>query len=54
MNLGKIDEIVIHVVPVLFGNGTRLYEDLRGEHMPLEHIESVETKEAIHLRYRIL
>jgi dihydrofolate reductase len=54
MKLGKIDEIVIHVVPVLFGSGTRLHEDLSGKHTALELVESVETKEAIHLRYRIL
>lgn len=51
---GLIDEISLHVVPVLFGSGTRLMEDLRGEHVQLETTEVIETKEAIHLRFRVI
>ncbi len=39
LKLGLIDEVSIHLVPVLFGSGTRLFEGLRGEHVPLEIIE---------------
>ena len=52
--LGLVDEIFIHLVPVLFGTGTRLIEDLRGKHVQLETIEVIETKEAIHLRFRVI
>jgi dihydrofolate reductase len=52
--LGLVDEIFIHLVPVLFGSGTRLIDDLRGKHVQLELIEVVETKEAVHLRYRVI
>jgi dihydrofolate reductase len=52
--LGLVDEIFIHLVPVLFGAGTRLIEDLRGKHIQLETIEVIETKEAIHLRFRVI
>jgi dihydrofolate reductase len=51
---GLIDEISIHLVPVLFGSGTRLIEDLGGEHIQLETTEVIETKEAIHLRFRVI
>jgi dihydrofolate reductase len=54
IKLGLIDEISIHLVPVLFGSGTRLFEGLDSEHIPLETIEVVETKEAIHLRFRVV
>ena len=54
ITLGLVDEIFIHLVPVLFGSGTRLIEDLGGEHVQLETIEVIETKEAIHLRFRIV
>src|SRR5262245_29433137 len=50
IRLGHVDEISIHLVPVLFGSGTRLMEDL-GEHVQLETTEVIETKEAIHLRF---
>ena len=52
--LGLVDEIFIHLVPVLFGSGTRLIEDLGGEHVQLETTEVIETKEAIHLRFRVI
>ncbi len=51
---GFIDEISIHLVPVLFGSGTRLFEGLDSEHVPLEPIEVIETAEAIHLRFRVV
>lgn len=51
---GLIDEISIHLVPVLFGSGTRLFEGLDGEHIPLEIIEVIETAEAIHMRFRVI
>ncbi|MBA3944867.1 MAG: dihydrofolate reductase [Herpetosiphonaceae bacterium] len=51
---GLVDEIVIHLVPVLFGNGTRLFEHLGGEHMQLETIEVIETRTAIHLRFHVV
>ncbi len=54
LTLGLVDEIFIHLVPVLFGAGARLIEDLRGKHVELETMEVVETKEAIHLRFRVI
>jgi len=54
ISLGLVDEIFIHLVPVLFGSGTRLIDDLRGEHVQLETTEVIETKEAIHLRFRVI
>jgi dihydrofolate reductase len=52
--LGLVDEFFIHLVPVLFGSGTRLIEELGGEHVQLETTEVIETKEAIHLRFCVI
>ena len=52
--LDLIDEISIHLVPVLFGDGIRLFEHLGSEHIQLETIEVIETKEAIHTRFRVV
>lgn len=49
---GLIDEISIHLAPVLFGSGTRLFEGLDREHIALEIIEVIQTTEAIHMRFR--
>jgi dihydrofolate reductase len=51
---GLVDEIQIHIVPVLFGSGTRMFEDLRHGHMQLEPIEVVATPSATHIRYRVV
>jgi dihydrofolate reductase len=50
---GLVDEISIHLVPVLFGSGMRLIEHLE-EHIQLETTEVTQTASAIHLRFRIL
>jgi dihydrofolate reductase len=51
---GLIDEVSIHLVPVLFGSGTRLFEGLDSEHISLEIIKVIETAEVIHLRFRVV
>ena len=51
---GLIDEISIHLVPVLLGSGTRMFEHLGGEHIQLETAGVIETQEATHLRFRVV
>jgi dihydrofolate reductase len=51
---GLIDEISIHLVPVLFGSGTRLFEHLNSEHISLEIIEVIRTAETVHMRFRVI
>jgi dihydrofolate reductase len=50
---GLIDEIGIHLVPVLFGSGTRLFDNL-GEHVALEPLEMIATADVTHLLYRVV
>jgi len=50
---GLIDEISVHLVPVLFGSGTRMFEHLGDEHIQLEPMEVIGTRAAAHLRFRI-
>ena len=49
-----MDEISIHLVPVLFGSGTRLFENLGSEHTQLEIAELIKTPESIHLRFSVV
>ena len=49
---GLMDEIQIHLAPVLLGSGTRLFEHLGGQ-FQLERTLLVETPNATHLRFRV-
>jgi dihydrofolate reductase len=50
---GLVDEIQIHLVPVLFGGGTRMFDDSLDGHIDLEPVEVIETPVAIHQRFRV-
>jgi dihydrofolate reductase len=51
---GLVDELALHVVPVLFGAGTRLFEDLGTQQIELEPTEVVASPAATHLRFRVM
>ena len=51
---GLVDEISIHLVPVLFGSGTPMFQPLDLGHVQLELLDTVESQLATHLRYRIV
>ena len=50
---GPVDELFLHVAPVILNSGTWLFEHLGGP-IQLERAEVVESRHATHLRYRIL
>jgi dihydrofolate reductase len=47
-----IDELLLNVVPVVLGSGTRLFENLADAEVDLEQVEVVEAPGVAHLRYR--
>jgi dihydrofolate reductase len=49
---GVLDELQIHLVPVLFGGGRRLFEVLP-ERIELSIARVIDTPEVTHLRYRV-
>lgn len=53
LNAGQLDELDLHVVPVLLGRGRRLFDHLRAEPVRLELVRRVSTPEVQHLRYRV-
>jgi len=54
LRAGRVDEIHVHLVPVLFGAGTRLFENLGDDHIRLEITQVVEGSNATHLRYAVV
>jgi dihydrofolate reductase len=50
---GVLDELEIHLIPVLFGQGRRLFENLPAEQIELERTRVLEGDGVTHLRYRV-
>jgi dihydrofolate reductase len=50
---GVLDELQIHLIPVLLGEGRRLFEQLGTEHIELEQTRVLEGEGVTHLRYQV-
>ena len=50
---GLLDELELHLVPVLLGGGARLFDDVGGAKVRLEQIRVVEAPGVTHLKYRV-
>lgn len=51
---GLLDELEIHLVPVLFGQGRRLFEGLHAGQIELERVRILEGENGVtHMRYRV-
>jgi dihydrofolate reductase len=51
---GVLDELEIHQIPVLLGQGRRLFDHLGPHHIELELARIVDAPGVTHLRYRVL
>jgi dihydrofolate reductase len=53
LRAGVLDELEIHLIPVLLGEGRRLFEHLGADHIELELTRVVDAPGVTHLRYRV-
>jgi dihydrofolate reductase len=51
---GLLDELELHVVPVLLGDGARLFKRLGDAEVQLEQVRAVEAPGVAHLKYRLV
>src|SRR5699024_1531655 len=50
LNAGLVDELFLHIVPVILGKGKRFFKAFT----PLEIIEVINTSNVTHIRYRVI
>jgi dihydrofolate reductase len=50
---GLLDELELHVVPVILGGGARLLDDV-GPQVKLEQVRAIESAGVTHLKYRVV
>ena len=53
LTAGVLDELQLHLVPVLFGQGRRLFDDLPPDHVELQLLRAQDGAGVQHLRYRV-
>ncbi|MCW2880411.1 MAG: riboflavin biosynthesis protein RibD [Sphaerisporangium sp.] len=60
LRIGQLDEVELHLVPVLLGQGRRLFDNLPAEHIQLKLIRQLTpeveklAQHVTHLRYRVV
>jgi dihydrofolate reductase len=53
LRAGVLNEMEIHLVPVLLGQGRRLFDHLSADHIELELTRVVDAPGVTHLHYRV-
>jgi dihydrofolate reductase len=51
---GLLDELELHVVPLLLGDGARIFGNLGDADVRLEPVRAVEAPGVAHLKYRVV
>ena len=51
---GLLDELELHIVPILLGDGARLFADLGDADVRLEQVRAVEAPGVTHIKYRVV
>ncbi|HEX3054075.1 MAG TPA: dihydrofolate reductase family protein [Aggregatilineaceae bacterium] len=54
LEAGLLDEMQIQLIPILFGDGTRLFEGIDPEGIELRKTSSIDTPDATHLRFKVV
>lgn len=54
LQAGLLDEILLHLVPVLLGQGTRLFDHIGITPIQLEPMQVIEEAAVTHLRFRVV
>jgi dihydrofolate reductase len=53
LRAGLLDEMELQLMPVLLGQGRRLFENLPPDHIELELLRALDGPGVLHLRFRL-
>jgi dihydrofolate reductase len=51
---GLVDDLELHVVPLVLGGGARLFDGLGPDLLKIEQVRAVEAPGVTHLKYRVV
>jgi len=51
---GHVDELQLSIAPMLLAGGERLLDNVNGRNIRLEHLRTLATPEATHVKYRVI
>jgi dihydrofolate reductase len=54
LSAGLVDELSLHIAPILLGGGVRLFDHLGYEAIQLRRLASLEAEDVSHVRYEVL
>jgi dihydrofolate reductase len=54
LQAGLLDELSLHLVPVLMGAGVRLFDHLGTDHIELECTQATNARKVIHMTFRVI
>ncbi|MFI5694426.1 dihydrofolate reductase family protein [Kribbella sp. NPDC051586] len=54
LRAGLLDELELHVVNVLLGQGRRLFDNLPANYIELEQVRQLPSRDVTHLHYRVV
>jgi dihydrofolate reductase len=53
LKAGLMDEVELHIVPLVLHRGERLFDNLEGADPKLEAVRTVHAPDVTHIRYRV-
>jgi dihydrofolate reductase len=54
LQAGLVDEIYLHIAPIVLGVGKRLFEQVGSRSIQLNHLDTLDTNDAQHVRYEVV
>ena len=53
LKAGLIDDIIVHIVPVLLGAGSRLFDDIGTAPIDMQIVRTIPSRAVTHIHYRV-